>query len=204
SSCWGVDTSGFIRRTSRRSRVPSGTCRTDTFTGCGGENHKGWRNSFTSVILPIFYQSYFPAHRHATGYKLRPAKEEAAAGFAQWSAKPAAAARFDRGTRAACPTLGKPVLARRPQVGQLLLDRGVMARLHGERRGAAGGAAQVAGIAEERRERHVGVDHTAALVQLGVEDFAAPPVQIADQLAHVLARGMDDHVHNRLQQHQTG
>src|SRR5947209_8359788 len=78
-------------------------------------------------------------------------------------------------------------LARLAQVRQLLLDRGVVARLHAKARRAAGEVAQLAGVAEQLGERDVGVQHAPALVQAGVEDLAAPPADVAGQVAQVVA-----------------
>src|SRR5262249_51875988 len=75
-----------------------------------------------------------------------------------------------------------------------------MAGLHDEGGGAAGEVAQFAGVAEQLGQRNVGVEHAAALLQGGVEDFAAATTDVARQVAQVLAGGVDDDVHDRLQE----
>ena len=64
-----------------------------------------------------------------------------------------------------------------------------MARLHAERRRAAGEVAQLARVAEQLRQRDIGVQLAAALVQAGVQDLAAAPADVAGQVAQVLRRG---------------
>src|SRR5262249_24668431 len=74
-------------------------------------------------------------------------------------------ARFLVSCREAGPpfyTLGS---TRRAPVFQFLLDRRVVARLHAERRPAAREVAQLAGLPEQPRQRHVRRPHAAALVK---------------------------------------
>src|SRR5262245_269296 len=71
------------------------------------------------------------------------------------------------------------------QVGQLLLDRGVVARLHGERRRPARRVAQVAGVAEQLRQRDIRVQLAPPLVHAQVQDLAAPPVDVPGQRPEV-------------------
>src|SRR5689334_5208325 len=74
------------------------------------------------------------------------------------------------------PALAWPLGSARllAQVGQLLLDRGVVAGLHGERRRPAGHVAQVGRVAEQLGERDVGVDEAAALVGAEALDLTPP------------------------------
>src|SRR6516164_7052223 len=62
-------------------------------------------------------------------------------------------------------------LARRAQVRQLFLHRRVVARLHRAGGGAAREVAQLARIAEQLGQGHVGVQLAAALVEGRVQDF---------------------------------
>jgi hypothetical protein len=80
--------------------------------------------------------------------------------------------------------------ARLAQVGQFLLHRGVVARLHAERHHASREVAQLAGVAEQLRQRNVGVDLTAA--RSGAA-FASAPFSpaLADVRANVGARTPD-------------
>src|SRR6476620_3562709 len=89
-------------------------------------------------------------------------------------------------------------------LGDVGRDLGVRVEHHGVARPSLGAAAQVAHVAEHLRERDQRLDDTGAGALVHRLDGAAPGVQVADDVAHVLFGGDDLDRHERLQQGRAG
>src|SRR5438105_288850 len=79
-----------------------------------------------------------------------------------------------------------------------------MARLHRERRRAAGEVAKLGRVTEQLGQRYVSMQLAPALVEARIQDLTPAAADVASQVAQVLTRSMDDHVHDWLQQDQAG
>src|SRR5699024_821254 len=81
---------------------------------------------------------------------------------------------------------------------------GVVAELHRVHRTALGLRPQVPDVPEHFGQRHQRADHLNTTGVLHRLDLAAPRIQVADHVPHVLFRGPYLDVHHRLQQHRLG